>query len=460
MYVMWNDLRTWLRQIRQFLAPGAAEADVDFRREILDLSHSSLKAIAGLEVVGPAVILVVRIAATSNFGLRAVLEVSTLIALGSVTLSLARMRWARRYARLAATVSIWLLGALLMLGSGGHLLAARVFGPGRYVPVYVAIIVLLAVAMLPLRPSQTLALGSALEIVYLASTAGAETSEMAHHLFIVVLTLLSGAISAVIYQQRLATFRSHQATLRATRRALLAEGSASATRLAAAVSHEFNSPLGALVSSVDTLTSLAAKRAASSQPLPTRLVSLEQELLRAVKEAAERLGRIVARLQRITNLDRADKRRVNIDELLDDALATLESQSNRTARVDVVRQPEPETPEVFCSPQQINAVFLSLLNDRAAAAARGGGHIYVHTQTTLDGVEVQIRDDGPGMPAEEMSRMFDLHFRASDGRMSAANWSLFSCRQIIQEQGGELRITSSAGEGTTLTVVLPAASAR
>lgn len=456
--MMSNDLGTWFRQIRQFLAPGAAEADADFRREILDLSHSSLKAIAGLEVVGPIVILVIRMTATSHFGMRAVLDVSTLIALGSVTLFLARMRGARPYARLAAITSIWLFGALLMLGSGGHLLAARVFGPGRYVPVYVAILVLLAVAMLPLRPGQTLALGSALELVYLAIPAGARTAEVSHHLFLVVLTVLSSAISAVIYQQRLATFRSHQATLSATRRALLAEGSASAGRLAAAVSHEFNSPLGALVSSVDTLTSLATRRAGSSQPLPERLVSLEQNLMRAVKDAAERLRRTVARLQRITNLDRADKRRVNIYEVLDDALAMLESQSNRMVRPDVVRQSQPDAPEVFCSPQQISAVFLSLLNDRAASAARGGGHIYVLTQTTLEGVEVQIRDDGPRIPAEEMSRMFDLHFRALDGRMSSANWSLFSCRQMIQEHGGELRIRSTAGEGTTLTVVLPAAS--
>ena len=86
------------------------------------------------------------------------------------------------------------------------------------------------------------------------------------------LTCLSTALTAVVYEQRRSTYEWHKRTLEtaeklrnAEARNLLSENAASVGRLAAALSHELNSPIGALVSGVDTLLLLAARQAHSSR---------------------------------------------------------------------------------------------------------------------------------------------------------------------------------------------------
>jgi sensor histidine kinase regulating citrate/malate metabolism len=60
------------------------------------------------------------------------------------------------------------------------------------------------------------------------------------------------------------------------------------------------------------------------------------------------------------------------------------------------------------------------------------------------------------MSEEELRNVFNpASFRVSGQRIAAGNWSLFSCRQIIQEHGGDVDISSAPGEGTTVRVSLP-----
>ena len=100
-----------------------------------------------------------------------------------------------------------------------------------------------------------------------------------------MLTCLAAALTAVVYDQRRSTYEWHCRTLEtaeklrdAEARNLLAENAASVGRLAAAISHELNSPIGALVSGVDTLLLLATRQLHSSPAEQQRLVVLQNEL--------------------------------------------------------------------------------------------------------------------------------------------------------------------------------------
>lgn len=232
----------------------------------------------------------------------------------------------------------------------GHLLAARVFGQGHYIPAYVTIVLLVAVVNIPLRPMHTLSLGLAIEVFHLASYAAAarwgdrpaSSYDFIQHVFILIVIALCTALTMVIYTERASSYHAHQQAVVVCRRAVLSESAASLARLAATLSHEFNSPLGSLRSAVDTLAVAAAKRATAPPFEPARLVAaIEDKVRRSALQSVTRLHEVVLRMQRFTNLDRAEVRPTDLNELLNDVVCLLEPQVSGKASLEFDPQPLP-----------------------------------------------------------------------------------------------------------------------
>ena len=99
-------------------------------------------------------------------------------------------------------------------------------------------------------------------------------------------------------------------------------------------------------------------------------------------------------------------------------------------------------------------VFSNILNN-AVGAVDENGRVIVSTRQTLAEIEIEIEDNGRGVESGDLRNIFDPGFKVSGGRMAAGNWSLFSSRQIVREHGGEIRIASSEGQGTRVTITLP-----
>ena len=223
-------------------------------------------------------------------------------------------------------------------------------------------------------------------------------------------------------------------------RMMLAQNAATLGRLAAALSHEMNTPLGVLKSSVDTLLSLA-ERDPSCHPV-------QKELLGAIRESATRLASVVARMQRFTNLNRAEVQPMCLNGLISDAAGLLEPEVRKLTMLDLTDR----LPYVMGHPQQLSAVFFLLLTN----AVESGGSVSVITRASGGEVHVEIRDNGRGIPAELLPEILEPAFREQDGRVSASNWNLFSCRQIIEAHGGQIHIASAVGKGSTVSITLPA----
>jgi signal transduction histidine kinase len=276
--------------------------------------------------------------------------------------------------------------------------------------------------------------------------------------FVFTLTLLATALSAVLYDQRRSTWDWHARMLQAAEnlrqsetRNLLAENAASVGRLAAALSHELNSPIGALVSGVDTLLLLASRQATSTGPDQQRLVVLQNELRHSIRESTDRLKQIVARMQRFTNLDKAEVQSANLNEILNDVTALLEPTYSGSTKIELDLHP---LPELVCRPQQLSAVFSNLLGN-AIEATKNDGHVRVCTRHVDNAVKVDIHDNGRGLDPEQVESIFDPGFRVTEGRVATGNWSMFSSRQIVREHGGDIGILSRPGEGTQIEVTLP-----
>ncbi|MEE9264600.1 MAG: ATP-binding protein, partial [Vicinamibacteria bacterium] len=116
-----------------------------------------------------------------------------------------------------------------------------------------------------------------------------------------------------------------------------------------------------------------------------------------------------------------------------------------------------ELPLVHCHRQSLSASFSSLLRyaSEACRENEGVGKVAVSTEAPSERIEVRIQNNGNGLAPDEVGRLFDPAFQIADGRISAGNWSLFTARQVIQELGGEIRVVSDLGKGTTFVVTLP-----
>ena len=456
----------WREWIRNHLFPNA-ERDPGFRREIERLNRNGLLIIGGAQICVSAFMVLARFLLTpesATLPLR-FRQAASIVALGLLNIVASRVGWLSRWARLLALVSAFATAAVLTWSS--MVIMSQSTNPNDFIPGQITLVMLLAVTIIPLWPSQTLVLGLAIGIDYFISATIAEKSLLAglgpddnYLLFITMLTLLCTGITAVLYAQRWSNYQILQQTVEASdalrevqTRVVMTESATSLSRLAAAVSHEMNNPLGALVSGVDTLVLLAAKQATCQPSEQSRLVTMQLEVRRTVQESARRLRELMARMQRFTNLDQADIQSTDLNELLKDVAALVDPSLKQHRKVELQLQP---IPPVVCRPQQLSIVFSSLVNN-AMHAVNGDGRIVISTRQQNSQVEVEIEDNGRGVNSDELQHIFDPDFRAAGGRMAAVNWSMFNSRQIIREHGGDIQITSSQGQGTRVRVMLPVA---
>jgi signal transduction histidine kinase len=297
-----------------------------------------------------------------------------------------------------------------------------------------------------LLPIQVLVLGAAAELFY-------------HDVFLAALTALATGIAGLLYQRRIEAHREHQEALRiaealsgAQLRAQLAENAVAIGKLAAAVTHEINTPLGSLTSAVDTLLVVAARQATASEAQQERLVKLQADLRKNVQTATDRIRGVIARLQRFISLDEVEPQTSNINELISDVATLFKDQTAHGVELKFEFQP---VPAIMCRPQLLSAVVSALLSN-ALNATDGNGRIVVSTRLAGSVVEIAIADNGRGMSPEQIDNIFDPGFKVVSGnRISSGNWSLFNARQIVFKHGGDILIASTEGKGTTVWVTLP-----
>lgn len=451
--------------LKDFLLPHAAERDELFHQEILRLSHLSLGVLAAVEIVFPGFMILedFLLEPRSNPFAPNVPVYATfmLTAVGIVTAAVSRFDWAYERARLLAWVSVWLACAMII----GWSLWANALVPGsdHAIPGKIAIALLIVVAVVPLQPVHTLALGLSLGVgFWIAATLSVRAGTLAaldmyDHAALLTLTVLSTVLTAVIYNQRASNYQVYVQVLRASHdlrvsqsQGLQSENATALARLSAAISHEINNPLGAMKSGVQTLIALSEKQAAASPALREKFAQLQADLLRNLQESALRLEQIVGRLQRFSNLDRADVKPADVNELLRDVTALIDPVVRARVKVELRLEP---LPLIVCRPQQLSGVFSNLLGN--AVNASDAGTVTVMTQRIDGHVEVSIRDQGRGIAADELGLVFDPGFKVAQGRIASGNWSLFNARQTVRELGGDIRISSEVGLGTTVLVSLP-----
>lgn len=215
--------------------------------------------------------------------------------------------------------------------------------------------------------------------------------------------------------------------------------------MGAALAHELNQPLTALMLYLD-----AVQRAAAKEWPAGDLRS--QALGNAVREAQRAAG-IVHRMRGF--LDRGDQRRSQVDlhGLLDEAIE-LTKMGRRSAGITFTRIDDPLLPEIEVDAIQVQQVFVNLLRN-AFDAVQGHNQpaITVETRRNDGWAKVTVGDNGQGIAAEAVDDLFKAF---SSGKRRGMGLGLAISRSIAQSHGGDLTVDPGGnGRGARFELSLP-----
>ena len=225
--------------------------------------------------------------------------------------------------------------------------------------------------------------------------------------------------------------------LRATRRrAQTAEELAAVGTVVAGLAHEIGTPMGVIQGHAELL-----EKAAGDDRSRWRA--------RAIGEQVERISNIIQTLLNLARPREPVRQPVDLVALVEKTLSFLGEKLQRRG-VEVERRFD-EIPSIWGDDEKLQQLFLNLFLN-AIDAMPDGGKLFVALQGGEDGqVAVTVRDDGVGMGADALERIFEPFYTTKEaGRGSGLG--LMVARGIVRDHDGEIRASSEAGRGTEFRI--------
>ncbi len=229
------------------------------------------------------------------------------------------------------------------------------------------------------------------------------------------------------------------ALLRETRHALVeAEKLAALGELSAGMAHEINNPMAVILGNLDVLS---AELGTAAVPVrgEIELIAAQVERVRSIIDSLLQFARPTAQSTGLETLD--------INRVVRDTLKLVEHLS-RQAAVDIELDLQAST-QVRIGRQDLQQILVNLLvNALQALAHRGSGVVHVVSRDWEEqGVRLQIRDNGPGIPPERLDHVF-LPFYSTKPAREGSGLGLFVNRLLAHRYGGSISVWSRPGEGT------------
>lgn len=213
--------------------------------------------------------------------------------------------------------------------------------------------------------------------------------------------------------------------------------------MARQVAHEIKNPLTPIKLAVQHLRrAYADRRPDYATVLDTNVeqVLLEIDRLSEIARAFSRYG--------APALSTGPLEEVRVEQIVHEALTLY-----RAGDPDVEYQEsvQPGIPHALGRAGELKEVLLNLLENARTALDGSGGTINVSARSTELGIELAVTDNGPGIPADFLQRVFEPHFST---RSSGTGLGLAIVRRLVESWGGSVTAESEVGVGTTIRIVL------
>jgi signal transduction histidine kinase len=260
---------------------------------------------------------------------------------------------------------------------------------------------------------------------------------------------------AIDRELREAELRSSQKKMQ--EQLLISDRMASVGTLAAGVAHEINNPLAAIVANLE-LMARDLSSVAGRLDLTDRLHEVFSELSDA-RESADRLRLIVRDLKIFSRAtDEEHRGAVEVERVLESSLRMAWNEIRH--RAQLIREYS-KVPPVEANEARLGQVFLNLIVNAAQAIREGDAeHNQIRVVTYMNNrgqVVTEVRDSGSGIPADNLTRIFDAFFTTKPVGIGTG-LGLSICHRIVSGLGGRLEVESEVGKGSVFRVVLPRAT--
>jgi two-component system phosphate regulon sensor histidine kinase PhoR len=220
------------------------------------------------------------------------------------------------------------------------------------------------------------------------------------------------------------------------------------------VSHELRTPLASIQGYTETLLDGALHD-------PDNNV----RFLHIIRQNAERLGRLTADLLTLSRLELKSQRlqfaSYYLEPLLQECIDTLRPVAEKKS-IRIEFEPADPKMEVFCDSEAVHQVMTNLL-DNAIKYTPDGGRIHVSWRLLPASgrpafAEIAVADTGIGIPSEDLPRLFERFYRVDKARsrdLGGTGLGLAIVKHLARAHGGEARVESTPGQGSTFFITLP-----
>jgi len=229
--------------------------------------------------------------------------------------------------------------------------------------------------------------------------------------------------------------------LREIQQALLqSEKLAAMGRLTSQIAHELNNPIYGIMNTLELLKT----------EIPPE--SKRRRILELSLSEIQRLSEMLRNMLSFSKPEEEKRRPVKIDELIEGILLVMEKQM-KESNIQVEASFDSDIPEVMASTNQMRQVMLNILKNAKEAMPKGGT---LTVRTTREGnkVLIHIQDTGIGIPEEIRDKIFEAFFTTKQ-KVKGVGLGLSVCYGIIKDHGGEIKVESEEGKGTTFAISLP-----
>ena len=230
---------------------------------------------------------------------------------------------------------------------------------------------------------------------------------------------------------------------RSTEETIHSERLSALTLLAAGVAHEIGNPLNSLHIHLQLLERKLRK-------VPDKIRPELQNALEVAKGEIQRLDAIVQQFLGAVRPAQLQVSLQNLNTLVEESLAFLQPELE-DRHIQVEKKLRADLPLAQVDPTQIKQAFYNVIKN-AFQAMRTGGHLRVETALDEDFLKIIFTDTGGGIPAKEMSKIFEPYFTTKAG---GSGLGLLIVRRIVREHGGEIDLISHEGRGLEFSIRLP-----
>ncbi len=230
-------------------------------------------------------------------------------------------------------------------------------------------------------------------------------------------------------------------TLRDTQEQLLnSEKLAAMGRLTSQIAHELNNPLYGIMNTLELLKS-------EVPPENKRRKLLDMSLSEIV-----RLADMLKKMLSFSKPEQEEKKPVNVNTIVDEILMLHEKQLQEHS-IKIKIELDMDMGDVFASTNQLRQVFLNMVSN-ARDAMPEGGTLTVRTFKKNGFVNIRFLDTGVGIRQENIAKIFDSFF-TTKASVKGVGLGLSVCYGFIKDHGGDIKVDSELGVGTTFTISLP-----